>query len=619
MNQRFCEIFQVLEEIARPPPNRAAWQWADHNRILPVGSAEPGEWRSARVPWTIPITEFARDPQYQMIVVIMGSQCAKTETLFNLIGWKLDDDPMPMLYIGPTRKNVESISKNRIMRMLESTPSLWKKLEKGKRNTITEKYINGVRVGFGWAGSATELASHPAAMVFVDERSRMGDTNEGDPVSLAQARIATYPNGKIFVTSTPTEGLLTEKRQDNGLNHWEYSNEVTCPTWSLFQQGTAHEWAVPCPECGEYFVPRSNLLHFDQSQSYSKIRKNAFLACPNCGAAINDHQKSKMNAAGKFITKTQHIDKFGNITGEIESNSMVSFWISGLCSPWVSWGERAEEYAKALKSNNPGRIMAVINTAFGELFGIKGESTTKEMVAQLKADYELNHVPTDVTGLTCGVDVQGDRLVYAIRGWAAEMRSYLITNGELRGDTSQKEVWERLDDLLNASFDGHKITGMAVDSGFNTTQVYKFARTHAANVYATKGRNTMDNPFTSTRLDVMVNGRTVRNGLQLFKINTDYYKSWLIAKYKTFNDWNLPSNVDDDYLSQISAEERLRNKNGEVLWKASRPNHYFDCEVLNVFLCELLKIHLRKIATPSKPVEKQTKNAWIRDVGDKWI
>ena len=193
MDTRLAEVARELAHLATPPPNRTASQWADANRILPTGSAEPGPWRSSRTPWIIEISELLTKTEYKYIVIVMGAQSSKTELLLNIIGWKFDDDPTPTLYIGPTRKNVESISKDRFSKLLQSVPSLWHKLEKGKRNTITEKFINGVRLGFGWAGSPTELASHPAGLVVIDERSRMVNTSEGSPDSLADARTKHIP------------------------------------------------------------------------------------------------------------------------------------------------------------------------------------------------------------------------------------------------------------------------------------------------------------------------------------------------------------------------------------------------------------------------------------------
>jgi hypothetical protein len=57
-----------------------------------------------------------------------------------------------------------------------------------------------------------------------------------------------------------------------------------------------------------------------------------------------------MNAAGRF-----------ELTGDADSDC-ASFWVSGLCSPWRSWGEAAKLWIEAARSGEPGRMQAVLNT-----------------------------------------------------------------------------------------------------------------------------------------------------------------------------------------------------------------------------------------------------------------
>ena len=289
----------------------------------------------------------------------MGAQLGKTEGLLNLIGWRLDDDPCPILYIAPTQKQAESISRDRLGKMLASTPSLWEKLAKGQANKLSEKWISGVRLGFGWAGSATELNSHPPGLVMVDERDRMGEDTEGegegDPVSLAEARTATFPDGKVVVCSTPTL-------------------EGASPIWALFEEGTQFRWSWPCPHCGDYFVPEFKLLRWPEGCTPHQALKAARLTCPGCGAEIADRHRPEMNRRGMYLAPGERVDPGGEVRGEFPDSDTASFWVSGLCSPWRTWGQRAKAFLEPHKSRTPGRVQAVINTAFGELYHLEGEA-----------------------------------------------------------------------------------------------------------------------------------------------------------------------------------------------------------------------------------------------------
>src|SRR6266540_898436 len=355
-------------QLLRPPPNRSPDQWADQTRILPRGNAEPWKWRSSRTPFMIPIMR-ACYARYGRVVAVLPAQMGKTESVLNVIGHRLDDDPVPILYIAPTQKLAETVSDDRAMKMFRSVPTLWARLAKGKKNKITEKFISGVRLGFGWAGSATELSSHPAGLVIVDERDRMEQIKgEGDPIELAEARTSTFADGRVCAVSTPTLGNVTvKKNEETGLEHWEISDQIASPIWKLWQEGTRFEWAWPCPQCGEFFIPRFRLLTWPKDATPQQAFKAARLTCPHCGALIEDSANEGMNASGVYAAPGQKIAKDGTITGPAPESETASFWVSGLCSPWRSFGHRARAYLTALKSGDPGRVQAVMNTGFGEL------------------------------------------------------------------------------------------------------------------------------------------------------------------------------------------------------------------------------------------------------------
>jgi len=255
---------RMMAAILTPPRKRTASEWADENRVLPPGSAEPGPWRSDRTPYTKPIAAACSSPHYRRVVVVMGSQMGKTAGLLNLIGHKLDDDPAPVLYIGPTKSNVDGVIEPQITQMLRSARALWRKTLTGRKAQKLVKRVSGVTLRLAWAGSATELASQPAHTVLVDEVDRMAPIpGEGDPVSLAEARIATYPDGRLIITSTPTEGnVSSSKHAATGIEHWDQAapEDLSSAVWRLWQEGTRWELAAPCPECKAYFVPRFKLL-----------------------------------------------------------------------------------------------------------------------------------------------------------------------------------------------------------------------------------------------------------------------------------------------------------------------------------------------------------------------
>lgn len=559
----------------------------------------------------IPVQQAASQPRFRRIVVVCGAQMGKTESLLNIIGHRLDDDPVPMLLISPTQKLAESMSNDRITKMLQSVPSLWDKLAKGQKNKVAEKFISGVRLGFGWAGSATELSSHPAGLVLVDERDRMADDTggEGDPVALAEARTATFPDGKVIVTSTPTI-------------------EGGSPIWSLYEEGTRYRWHWPCPDCGAYFVPTLALLTWPEDCTPQRALNDARLACPECGGLIEDQHRPAMNAAGRYLAEGQTINEHGDVVGDEPDNETASFWISGLCSPWRTFGQRAKAFIDATRAKVPGRVQAVVNTAFGELYHLAGEAPDWQIVAQLRGGFSAGTIPEGVRLLTAGVDVQKDRLIFAVRGWGVNSESWLIEHGELWGGTEFDHVWTLLSDLLQRRYgddDDLRITRMLIDSGFNpnTTpgsdnQIYLFCRRHLRHAFPTKGHDRQDRPVKASRIDVSHRGHIFKHGLQLWHLDSDYFKSWVHTRVQwppgEPGAWHLHQDVDDDYCQQIVAEQRLVKSTGRVLWiKTRKDNHYLDCEALNAAAAHMLRVQDLRAAASKKdgppPAEKRTVQA----------
>ena len=545
-----------------------------------------------------PIMRAFAEPRYRRVVAVMGSQMGKTEAFWNVIGWRLDDDPTPILYIGPTQKLVESMSQDRVMKMIRSVPSLWDRMEKGKRNKITEKFVAGMRLGFAWAGSPTELAGHPAGLVLVDERDRMENdiSGEGDPVELAEARISTYPFGKLAVVSTPVVGTVNVYRHETtGIEHWEISEQVESPTWRLWQEGTRHEWAVPCVECGEYFVPRLRHLHWERDNTPAHAERTARLGCINCGGLVEHKHMASMNARGRFIAPGQKVSTDGEVIGEPPESDCASYWVSGLCSPWRSFGQRAKSYVTAARSGEPSRLQSVINTGFGELWAEIGDVPTTDRVLSLRSGYASREVPDGVISITAGCDVQKDRIVYVVRGWGVGLSSWLIEFGEVFGETDQEPVWSRLHDILSTEYSGKHINLALVDSGFRADAVYRFCRAFPK-AMPSKGHDSLPLPVRMSRVDVTYKGVVIRNGVRLWHVDSSLFKGMIHGRIDWPQDqpgsWHLPQDISDEYARQIIAESRITLPSGKAIWKRhDRENHALDCEVYNLGAAYVLGMH----------------------------
>ena len=600
---------------------------------MPKGSAEPGPYRASRTPWVKGITEAVAKAFTDYVVAVMGSQMGKTDgVLLNVFGWKMDDDPQPCMYVGPTEKNVVSMSNDRFMKMINSTPSLDKALKKGHANKTAEKFINSIRLGFAWAGSATELASHPNAIVAVDETDRMVATKEGDVNEILDPRMATY-DGIIINTSTPLQGdVEREDDEETGLDHWRVADkdDVQSPSWRLWQEGSRHEWAVPCAHCFQYFIPWSGLLVFDDDGTPAHAFRSTYLACPHNGCVIKYKDMDWMNSKGVFVAPRQTIEEyngedaaqisdlecgfghepveFGCYLESSEINS-VTFWVSGLCSPWRSFGHRTRAIVRSRQSGDLAREQGAVNTGYGELFKPVGDAPAWEIVKELKIRYKKGDIPDKVRVLTAGVDVHKNRLNYVVRGWGVNYESWLIDYGELHGPTKYQEVWDELGDILFFPYTDLAIALMLIDAGYNPLKkgeddvdnpaekspVYRFCygknRARPAIGYAYRNQT-----HSMSLINVDIDGKRIKEGLQLWHLDSDYFKSFIYNRIVWDQEkpggWFLPEDASDDYCKQLVAESRIVKDNGRAEWRAIRKaNHYLDCEMNATAAAHILRLY----------------------------
>ena len=539
-----------------------------------------------------------------------GAQSGKTEALLDVIGERLDTRPLPILYVGPSRDFLTDQFEPRLMGLFDEAPKLKSKVARGKRMKKTLKRVAGVTIRLAHAGSSTALKSDPAGLALVDEYDEMlaNVRGQGDPLGLVEARGITYADFMTGITSTPSQGMVeTEMDQDSGLEFWKVapSEDIASPIWKLWQEGTRYHWAWKCPHCSEWFIPRFKCLSWPKTATPAEARREAFIECPRNGCVIDEASKDEMNAGGVYVAPGQTIDEDGNVVGDPPDTTTLSFWVSGLASPFVSFGERAATYLTALASGETDKVQTAVNAGFGEVYTPGGGDIPElEEVARLKSPYPARTVPQEAVFLTAGIDVQKNRLPFVIRAWGPRATSWLVEYGDLWGETSQPDVWDDLADLLTQTYDGLPVRLAFIDSGYRPGKkfsvpehrVYSFARRFPRFVFPTKGYRTQQRPVVQSKIEVKANGQTAKYGMTLYRLDTDHWKSWVHERLRYPQDkpgaWHLHEETSDDYCSQIISEARTISPSGQPVWVTlSRENHFLDCESMAAAAAFQLNAH----------------------------
>lgn len=587
--------------LIRPGARAEPDEWAAENRVYPASAGMPGPRNPYITGYMVPFARRIHAATHRRVVAVTAAQSGKTDTLLDVIGARLDQRPTPILYAGPSADFVRDQFEPRLMELLDQAKSLPGKVARGKRMKKNLKIVAGVKVRLGSAGSSTSLKSDPFGLGIVDEYDEMMGNiqGRGDPLGLVEARGETYADYVTAIVSTPSIGVIeTEVDPVSGLKLWKRTDpdQIGSPIWKLWQDGTRHHFAWPCPCCGDFFVPRFENLHIGKGWTPAQARREAHLICPSCGGVITDDHKPAMVEQGVQIAPGQTIEEAR--AGENEpDNSTWSCWTSGLCSPFVTFGERAEAYLDALQSGDPNKIQTIINSRFGECFNpaMTSDAPDWEAIIERRLPYTRGEVPAGGIRLLMGVDVQASCLYYVIRAFGARGTSWLVDFGQLYGPTYEDAIWYDLADLmLTPLAGGMMIEKVMIDAGYRPDKkeggdyhkVYDFARRFSWLVVPTRGRETQNPPYRVSQIEVRASGKKAAFSIDVAWLSTDFFKSLLVSRMRTpigqpgaFHIFSEDKGVLEPYARQITSEVRIID-NGKPKWVTRGENHFFDCEAM---------------------------------------
>lgn len=587
--------------LIRPGARSEPDEWAAANREYPASAGIPGPRNPYLTGYMVPFCRKVHAATHKRCVAVTAAQSGKTDNLLDIIGARLDQRPTPMLYAGPSAEFVRDQFEPRLMELLDQSKTLAGKVARGKRMKKNLKVVAGVKVRLGSAGSSKSLKSDPFGLGIVDEYDEMMGNikGQGDPLGLVEARGETYADFVTAVVSTPSIGVVeTEIDPVSGLKLWKRTDpdQIASPIWKLWQDGTRHHFAWPCPCCGEYFVPRFENLHIAKGWTPAQARREAFVSCPKCGGVITDDDKPAMIEQGVQIAPGQNIEEARAGINEPD-NSTWSCWTSGLCSPFVTFGERAEAYLDALQSGDGSKIQTIINSRFGECYNpaMNTDAPEWEAILERRLPYARGEVPGGGLRILMGVDVQAACLYYVIRAFGSRGASWLIDCGQLYGPTHEDGVWTDLADLmLTPLAGGLHVEKCYIDAGFRPDKkeqgeyhkVYDFARRFSWMVVPTRGRDTQNPPYRVTQIEVKATGKKASFSIDVAWLSTDFFKSLLMSRIKTpvglpgaFYVFNEEKAVMEPYARQVTSEVRVI-EDGKPKWITRGENHFLDCEAM---------------------------------------
>lgn len=552
MNTRLLR--KAAASALKPPPMLDLAEWSEQNVILSrEDSAAPGKY----TPWPFqiePMQVMSPRNSAERVCILAASQTLKTRLMLNFLGYVIDVDPGPVLFVEPRAADAEALSKDRVAPMLRDTPCLRSKVAEAKSrdsaNTIDHKKFPGGHISFGTATSPSSLAMRPIRYLFLDEISRdeYRNSSEGDPVAIAEKRTVTFWNRKIVYASSP-------------------SDEGNCRISQIFAHSDQRQWHVPCPFCGfEQVLEWSGIVWSKDGQpvSYTCDGERRELIIPEtapmyrCSACNNLMPERCKLDGGRYIS----MNPDGKYPG---------FRVNALVSPVRSWADIVQDFIQA--QGKPSLMKVFHNTVLAETWQERGEAPDWEKLLARRESWPVGTVPAGGLLLTAGVDVQNDRWEGFVWAWGRDRYCWLVDHKVGYGKFSEQSVKDALTEWKNGTWQHSSgavmtIARLAIDSGHETNEVYNWARTQGSDVIVVDGRQHLTGALIGapSLVDVTVNGRKHRRGMRLWPLDTWKLKNELYGRLnlpyvegKKPPGWvHLPEFIGQEFCKGLTAEQVVR-------------------------------------------------------------
>ena len=144
----------------------------------------------------------------------------------------------------------------------------------------------------------------------------------------------------------------------------------------------------------------------------------------------------------------------------------------------------------------------------------------------------------------------------------------------------------------------------AVDSGYNSEEVYDFCYTNFPVSIPVKG---LSKPIAGYYRRKQLTPSQYRNargqGNVLYEVDTNKYKDLIAYRLSKNLDekgsWAVDADTDSEYADMITAEQKVI-VDGKEVWKeisSARPNHYLDCEVYAYVAADIMNIKSLSMTT----------------------
>ena len=549
------------------PPRMSVSEWAVRHLIVPDGPYAGARYRRDVNPYLVGIMDAWGDPRVEEVLVCGAPQTGKTLAMDACLAYAVDRRPGPRMLAMPDDDSAAKVVEAKLKPLL-------------KRTRPTGRKLRGIRAGkilfpdgaiyISSAAAASDRATISVKDLFLDEEGLYRSiAGQGDPLTDFKERTRSYAYArKIMRVSKPIGGEESSIWRD------------------LSTMDELREYHVICPACGVRQTMREeHVITVDNVRDPVRVRRERLgrYRCPHCRYHWTDYARDMAVSRGEWLAAQP----------DAGTRSM-GFYLPAILSSAVSLSEVAAARLAAQASDDPALIQAYENGIWARPYKPVISATSADTVMALRdADLAPRVLPAGYVALTAGIDMQRRGFFYVVCAWSADMDCALVDYGRLY-DWAEVERF-CFGGLYPAEGDGGgevPLWRAAIDTGGTAgedsealtrgEECYGFVAEHGEELLlATKGNaHAQTPPVRWTMLERLPRSRqSIRNGLRLYMLDTDYFKRLVTAHLSpdARQPLRLHRDCGEDLARQLTAEELVRDASGRQRWRRKhRDNHYFD-------------------------------------------
>lgn len=383
-----------------------------------------GKWKNSETPYMVAPMDVLNSRQFDSCVFVGPAQSGKTDAL--IINWSLFSavvDPMDLIIYSPSGAAAKDFSVRRIDRLVRDSKDMKAALltDKDADGKFQKQFKSGMLLTLSWP-STNELSGKPVGRVAITDYDRIEDDigGEGSAYDLGKKRTTTF--GSFAMTLA--ESSPSREVEDAKKILMPHEAPPCKGILSLYNRGDRRLWYWPCPECGNHFSPRFEMLDWDRGiTNPSDAADTVYMDCPHCHHAIQPKQRNEMQSMGLWLREGEAIID-GKIVGSPRRSNIASFWLEGTAARFTTWAKLVKTYLDAKKeledTGSEESIKKFYNTDLGRPYvplSMLAQRTVSEMMARSEPLPEAT-VPRNVRALVACIDVQLNRFIVQVHGIA---------------------------------------------------------------------------------------------------------------------------------------------------------------------------------------------------------